>query len=167
MQTIRSEPSILILGMGNDILTDDGIGPKLVSDLDRNRIPDGVTFKEGSLGGLELLETVKDHDEVIIIDAVKTGVNHPGKVFTFTPEDFETTLHLSNIHDIDFLTAIELGKRTGMKVPGKITIIAVEISEDRVFSSEFSEGIRKQYPEILRQVQDIVGTLLSCSRPRI
>lgn len=163
MKLIHLNPSILILGIGNDILTDDGIGPKLVNDLDKKRIPKDVIFQEATLGGMELLDLVKNYDQVIFIDALKTGTTPPGTVRQFDPQDFEETLHLSSIHDIDFLTALELGRRTGMKIPGKITIIAIEIVEDRVFSTSFSPEIKIQYPEILRQVQQQVEKVLSFS----
>jgi len=153
--------SILILGIGNEILTDDGIGPKLVNDLDKGRFPPNVVFQTASLGGLELLDMMRDYDRVIFIDAIKTGKKKAGSVSCFTPDDFRETLHLSNLHDINFLTALELGKRTGMKVPPSIHIIAIEIVEDKVFSSSFSTEIGHCYQKILQQVQHIIETLFS------
>ncbi|MCK9423052.1 MAG: hydrogenase maturation protease [Bacteroidales bacterium] len=160
-QIQQTEKSILIVGIGNDILTDDGIGPRLVNDLNKGRLPEGIIFRQAFLGGMELLDLIKDFDEVIFIDALKTGLNKPGTVHLFIPQDFEETLHLSNIHDIDFLTALELGKRTGMRLPFKIRIIAIEIIEDRVFSTDFSPQIRKCYPKILRKVQESIEMMLS------
>jgi len=152
--------SILILGIGNEILTDDGIGPKLVQDLDKSRLPAHVTYQYASLGGLELLDIIRDFDTVLFIDAIKSGKMATGSIHCFTPDDFKETLHLSNLHDINFLTALELGKQTGMKIPSSITIIAIEIEEDRVFSYSFSPVIRKQYPEILYKVQGLLEELI-------
>jgi hydrogenase maturation protease len=157
----NTKTSILILGIGNDILSDDGIGPRIVRDLDKAGLPLQAVCREATLGGLELLDLVKDFDEVILVDALKTGIYAPGTVHQFIPADFEETLHLSSIHDIDFLTSLELGRRTGMKIPARITIIAVEIIEDRVFSSEFTPVINMQYPEILSQVQEKIEKILS------
>ncbi len=156
-----SNPSILIIGIGNDILTDDGIGPRLVNDLNKKRLPPGITLLQATLGGMELLELIRDFDVVVFIDALKSGNYEPGTVLRFVPKDFEETLNLSNIHDIDFLTALELGKRTGMKIPSSITIIAVEIVEDLVFSKDFSPEITLKYPGILHQVQENVEDTLS------
>jgi len=158
-----SNPSILIIGIGNDILTDDGIGPRLANDLNKNRLPPGIAIIQATLGGMELLELIRDYDVVIIIDALKSGMHQPGTVLCFVPKDFEETLNLSNIHDIDFLTALELGKRTGMKIPSTITIIAIEIVEDRVFSKNFSPEIASKYPYILHQVQKKVEETLAIS----
>ncbi len=149
-----------MLGIGNEILTDDGIGPKLIHDLDKNQFPDHIVYQNASLGGLELLEIIKDFDTVFIIDAIRTLKNDPGTVYCYTPDDFKETLHLSNLHDINFLTALELGRRTGMKIPSSITIIAIEIEEDRVFSNSFSPVIQKCYPEILSTVQHMLEKLM-------
>jgi hydrogenase maturation protease len=155
----ESGRSLLILGIGNEILTDDGIGPRLVNDLDRKHFHSGVSFQQSTLGGLELLDIMRDFTMVIIIDALKTGRKHPGFIYHFTPKDFEETLHLSNLHDINFLTALELGRKTGMKIPDDIHIIAVEIIEDMVFSSTFSPEIAKRYPVILQKVEDTLKYL--------
>jgi len=164
MQETFSKQSILILGIGNDILTDDGIGPRLIHDLNKDRLPENVIYLQATIGGMELLDLIRDYDTVFFIDALKTGNHKPGTVHQFVPEDFEETLHLSNIHDIDFLTALELGKRTGLKIPEIITIIAVEIVEDRVFSKEFSPEINREYPEILRKVQSLLENYFSGNR---
>jgi hydrogenase maturation protease len=157
------KPGVLILGIGNDILTDDGIGPRLIKDLKKEKFPGEVTLGEASLGGMELLETVKGYHEVILIDAMKSGQHPPGTVIMLYPEDFDSTLHIPNFHDIDFLTALELGKRSGIQVPSTINIIAIEIIEDRVFSDSFTPGIQKQYPDILDTVRSTVDQILQKS----
>lgn len=157
----KPHPTILILGIGNDILTDDGIGPVIVNKFAGDHFPDSISFQNVSLGGLELLDIMQDFDKVVIIDAIKTGQKPPGTVQLYSPDDFRETLHLSNLHDINFLTALELGKRTGMKVPGCIHIIAVEIVEDRVFSTSFSPEITKKLPLIFKEVEKILLDILS------
>ena len=157
--------SILILGVGNDILTDDGMGPRLVNDLDRNRLPSEVQFMNTSLGGLEMLDLICRYKNVVLIDAMKTGILPPGSVHYYTPDDFRETLHLSNFHDINFLTALELARQTGMPLPDSIHIIAVEIIEDMVFDTEFSPEIKNLYPSILNKVEDMLQFLVQDSLP--
>lgn len=74
----------LILGLGNEILTDDGIGLKIVSDLQKTNTEPGLDFRTSALGGLELLDIIRDYDEVIIVDAMKTGQVPPGTVQTLS-----------------------------------------------------------------------------------
>jgi hydrogenase maturation protease len=152
--------NVLILGIGNDILTDDGIGPRLVQDLQNENFPDGIHFQNAFVGGLEILELIQGYKMVIFIDAIITRDGIPGTVYQFRPEDFRETLHLSNLHDANFITAMHLGKKLNMLLPDKIHIIAVEIVEDRVFSDQFSPEIREKYPTLLESVRKIVFTLI-------
>ncbi len=149
-----------MLGIGNDILRDDGIGPRLVMDLEKREFPENVKFMTISLGGLETLELIKDFDRVIILDAIKTGTGKPGDIHRYSPADFKETLHLSNLHDINFLTSLELAKRLGIKIPEEIRIIAVEIVEDMEFGAEFTPELARRYPSILEKVYQELRSLI-------
>jgi hydrogenase maturation protease len=154
----------LILGIGNDILTDDGIGPKLVLDLQKQEYADNIHFKNAFLGGLEILELIHGFNQVIFIDAMITGKGIPGTVYQFSPDDFKETLHLSNLHDANFLTTLELGKKMNMSLPSDIHIIAIEIIEDRVFSDHFSPEIENKYSQILESVKKLIETIVIDTR---
>lgn len=142
----------LVLGIGNDILTDDGIGPKLARDLSIKDIPAEIIFKTASVGGLELLEMVSGYSRIFMIDAIRTPGGKPGNVYFLSPDDFKETMHISNLHDINFFTSLELGNRLNYPIPSEIIIIAVEIAEDLEFSDELSPALQKKYPEILNKV---------------
>jgi len=79
---------ILILGIGNDILKDDGIGPRLVKDLQKEAFPEVICFKTSSMGGLEILELIREYHTVLILDAIKTKDGIPGEVYYFKPVRF-------------------------------------------------------------------------------
>ena len=152
---------ILNHGIGNEILTDDGIGPKLVKRLKDTLTHDNIDFETAFVGGLEVLEFMQGYDTVIFIDAIRTMDGIAGTVYKLRPDDFNTTVHLSSIHDVKFLTAVELGKKLGLNMPGNIHIIAVEIVEDRVFDDNFSPVIREKYEDIFRQVKELTGEIIS------
>jgi hydrogenase maturation protease len=154
------KPSTLILGIGNEILMDDGIGPRIVYDLGRlPEIPDAA-FEIICTGGLEIMEYIKGYKRVIFIDAIRTTGGKPGDVFYFKPSDFAETMHLSSLHDINFLTALELGKCIDPGFTSDLHIIAVEIVEDRQFGNEFTTELRKKYPEIRKQVLSIIKSIM-------
>jgi hydrogenase maturation protease len=150
----------LVLGIGNDILTDDGIGPKLVSDLKHKYYLQEVVFQNVFLGGLEILELIQGYNTVIFIDAIITKDGIPGSIYCYTPDDFRETLHLSNLHDANFLVALELGRKMGYNVPDNVHIIAIEIVEDCVFSESFSPEIEEKYPGIVELVEKKVRSIL-------
>ncbi len=152
---------ILIYGIGNEILTDDGIGPKLVERLKGNLSKKDIDFETAYLGGLELLEYIQGYHTVIFIDAIRTKDGLPGRVYQLSPENFNKTIHLSSVHDVSFLTSVELGKKLKLNMPQFIHIIAVEIVEDRIFDDNFSPQIQEKYEEIFNEVKEITERILA------
>jgi len=150
----------LILGLGNDILSDDGIGPRLVADLATLDFISGITFDTASCGGLEILEYIKEYKKVIIIDAIRTSDGRPGAVYYFKASDFRETCHLSNLHDINFLTALKLGNQLELDLPEDLHIIAVEILEDMEFGEELTPPLKNTYPLILEEVCSLIKKIL-------
>ncbi|MDP1620745.1 MAG: hydrogenase maturation protease [Bacteroidales bacterium] len=147
---------VLVLGIGNEILTDDGIGVRLVDDLKDKGFPPEVVFEKGTVGGLEILEFIQGYQEVLFLDAIKTTDGKAGDVYHMDLSDFLETLHLSNLHDVSFIQAIRLGKELGFDLPARLRIFAVEIVEDRVFSRNFTCEIEKQYPRILKEAEHFI-----------
>ena len=79
---MESKRNILILGVGNDILMDDGIGPVICKELKTEFPFSDIDFETINLGGLEIFEFIKEYTQVIIIDAIKT-INGINKCFIF------------------------------------------------------------------------------------
>ncbi len=154
----KKQNKILIHGIGNEILTDDGIGPKIVAELQNLFSFPFIDYETTFMGGIGILEYIQDYQVVFFIDAIKTIDGIPGTVYEFTPASFEETLHLSNFHDVSFLISLKFGKHIGLNIPEKIYIIAIEILEDRVFSEEFSEPVKSKYSEILESVKQTILT---------
>jgi hydrogenase maturation protease len=152
---------ILIHGIGNEILTDDGIGPKLVKRLKGDFSEMGLDFETAYIGGLEVLEYIQGYQTVIFIDAIRTSDGIPGTVYQLLPEDFNSSIHLSSVHDVSFLTALELGKKLELEMPRFIYIIAVEIVEDRIFNENFSPIIQVMYEKIYSEVKDLTEKIIS------
>ena len=144
----------LILGLGNDILTDDGIGPKIVLDLQKELPWEQYDFLNVCVGGLELLDYMQHYNKVVIVDAIKTENGKPGDVYLFTVSDFHETSHISNLHDINFITALQLAERLNIHIPEEVQIIAIEIIEDRVFDENLSPGLEARYLEIKGTIRD-------------
>jgi len=150
----------LILGLGNDILTDDGIGPRLVHDLAQMIDDPNVQFDTACCGGLEIVEYIKGYEKVVFIDAIRTRDGKPGDMYYFIPSDFRETMHLSNLHDVNFLIALNLGNTLDMNLPSDLHIIAIEIIEDMEFSEEFTMPLKEKYPEILEKVSVLLRGIL-------
>ena len=156
----KNSEKILIQGLGNDILTDDGIGPKLISDLACLINTPGIEFNNACCGGMQIMEYIQGYEKVIFIDAIRTEKGNPGDVYYFVPSQFRETLHLSSLHDTNFITALELGTNLNMKLPTDLHIIAIEIIEDMEFGEELTLPLREKYPAILEEVSQIIKQII-------
>jgi hydrogenase maturation protease len=150
----------LILGIGNDILMDDGIGPGVVRKLEEKYPLPGVEYRTASSGGMDIVELISSYQWVVLIDAVKTKNGIPGTVYEFTTADFKETLHLTTIHDISFLSAIRLESRLGLHIPEDIYIFAIEIIEDRVFGENFSPPLQERFDRIVEEIHGKIQSLI-------
>ena len=90
----NTHPVVLVLGLGNPLRGDDGVGPRVVEELEDRVLPEAVQTLDGGTGGLDLLHLMEGWDRVIIIDAADlSGVGQlapgqfaPGQFVRFTPD---------------------------------------------------------------------------------
>jgi hydrogenase maturation protease len=145
----------MVLGLGNPIFGDDGVGLRVADELKQQVKNPDITIEAAELAGLDMLETLSGFDRVIIIDAIETG-GPTGKVLHLVPEDLKSTVHTSTPHDVNFSTALELGERIGIKLPSKIDIVAIEIPPAVAFSEKLSPEVEKAVPEAVRAVLQLL-----------
>ena len=148
--------SILILGLGSEILRDDGIGPRLARDLRTHFTSKHFRFNTSTVGGLEIIDLIKGYQIVFIIDGMKSKESQPGEVYFMDTDHFKETLHLSNIHDASFHTALKLGSEIGAKIPKSIFIIGVGVEEDTEFGETFTHTLQDEYVNILKKIHQFI-----------
>jgi hydrogenase maturation protease len=150
--------------MGNPILRDDAIGVRLATDISLrlDHIPNLDVVPECSAGGLELLPLVQGYQRLIVFDAIRTLEDRPGQWHWFTAADLQSTLHLTNVHDTNFATALELGRRLGMAVPSAADthVFAVEVLDATTFDERMTGALERAYPACLDGILAAVRTLV-------
>jgi len=142
----------LLLGLGNPILRDDSVGLRVARELGRKIIRNDVHVEEESLASMDLLESFGSYEQLIIIDSIKTEGGRPGELYPLRVDDLRSTLHVSSPHDINLATALELGKRLGMAVPGDVRIYAIEIEDNQTFSEACSPSVEEAIPWIVEEI---------------
>jgi len=143
---------ILVLGIGNSILSDDGVGIKVAREVGEKLDDPQITVSETSAAGLRLLDSIVGYDKVIIIDAIQTKKGKAGQIYRMKPEDFSSAKHLSSPHQINLVTALELGKMLDLAMPQKITIFAVEAKDITNFSEKCTPAVEQAIPEVVKMV---------------
>ena len=151
----------LVLGIGNPILGDDGVGFHVIQQLLHevgDTSPD-IDMKDASIGGLSVLDVIIGYDRVVLVDAIKTDCGETGEVYKLRPEDFTSTVHLAtSAHDTNLATAVEIGKEfAAAQMPKEIVIFAIEVDEVAVFTEEMTEKVRKAVPKVVNLVLREVG----------
>ncbi len=146
----------LVIGLGNLILSDDGVGVRLVEAI-RQRM-DGcpeVTVTEAGVGGLRLMEMAVGYDRVILIDALQREDGPPGEIHRMSLEDLariSATQHSSSAHDTNLVTALALGKRMGLALPREWTIYAIAASDVVHFGEALTPEVARAFPNLVRAV---------------
>jgi len=141
---------ILILGIGNLLLKDEGVGVHVVDKLKQMSLPDNVEVLDGGTAGLDLVEFIEGRKKVIVIDAVNAG-GKPGTIYRLTEENLDIKPKaISSFHEIDFLDAIYMSEVTNSK-PEEIVIIGIE-PKDMSGGIELSAEIEERIPLIINTV---------------
>ncbi len=148
--------STLVLGMGNPILSDDGVGLEVARRLQEGPLPDGVDVQQSEVAGLRLLELLKGYDKVVIVDALRTG-RAPGDVVRYEARDFRGGHRYGSAHSIGLETALELGRTIGLPMPEDVTVFAIEAADVETFGEEFSPPVAAAAGKVVELVRAEVG----------
>ena len=135
--------------------------PALANKLREENLPPDFHVETSNIGGLELLEIIKDYDQLIILDGMRGG-SDVGDLHYFSPENFRETLHLSTKHDATFLNALKVGEKLRYNLPRNIDIVGIEVEEDRCFGEYFSDNLEKRINFIFHEIKKLVFAKLNC-----
>lgn len=159
----RTGPRILLLGLGNDILTDDAIGITVV----RRLAPEYaghpiVAVRETMEMGLALLDFMAGYDAVLIVDSIQTG-RTPG---TVQEVDAQTLKRLtgSTPHILGVGETLALGRQLGLHMPSCVKILAVEVEDPFTLGTQLSPALEAALPAILDRVRAALQDLTQTTR---
>jgi len=119
----------------------------------RQRLPRdrSIEVSEDYAGGLRLMERMIGYDQVIIVDAICTGVHPPGAVLHLNASDIATQ-HTASTHDLNLPTALQLAVTLNLKMPERIRIIAIEAENVLEFSEQCSPAVTLALPRAVEAV---------------
>jgi hydrogenase maturation protease len=148
----------LVIGLGNPILGDDGVGWKVIEQLHhaaRNTQYDADCL---SVGGLTLMERLVGYDRAVIVDAIQTGRNPIGTVSRFRLEELpiRTSGHTASTHDTDLMSALQVGRSSGAILPAEILVVGIEAKNVYDFTEELTPPIAAAIPLAVQVVLDIL-----------
>jgi len=153
----RSPEAILILGIGNVLMGDEGVGVHAIRYLEQEEtFPGHVRLLDGGTGGFHLLSYLHDYSRIIMIDATMDGTS-AGTVRVLTPRfasDFPRAL---SAHDIGLRDLVETAALT-RSLPS-IHLITVSIDSIQPMTMELSDAARLALPLVASEIRSIIATL--------
>jgi hydrogenase maturation protease len=141
---------IIVVGLGNPILGDDGVGWVVAEEV-RNKLPAGlpVDVECLSLGGISLMERLIGYERAIIIDAFISDQDQ-GSVIVAKLDELPnvSAFHLTSAHDVSLQNAMEMGRQLGADLPEAVIVVGVSASHVYDFSEELSPPVQDAIPKM-------------------
>ena len=145
----------IIIGIGNPILGDDGVGIHVVRMLKKSIEDDDndMVLEEASTGGMNLLDMILGHDRAVLVDSICSDELEIGEVVVVRYPSRIGSAHSSNPHDVSFPEAIALAENMGEeRIPREIWLVGINI----IPVHDFSEGLSREAAGAVETARDRV-----------
>jgi len=153
----------VVIGIGNPILSDDGIGWRVAEQVEAVLRARGdalagqrVHVRRMCLGGLALAEALVGYEHAVLIDAILTGSARPGTVYRFGIADLPATLNTASSHDMTLAGALATLRRLGAPLPpdNGIRVIAIEAEDVWTFGEACTPRVARSVARAVQAVLD-------------
>jgi hydrogenase maturation protease len=157
---VDPEHRILVLGVGNSILKDEGFGIHVVEELQRRRaelkIPETVDIIDGATLGISLLYYIEGRDKIILLDVVNANAD-PGDIFRFTSQEIKTkqVTYKVSMHQVTLFDVLTMAELTGRMAPEAV-VIAVQpgvIDWGEELTPEVKAAVPKVIDMVLKELE--------------
>jgi len=167
LSSMSPQAAVIVVGLGNPILGDDGVGWKVAEEVRRRLVeaprtlpqPASVAVECYSLGGLSLMEQLIGYQRAIIVDAF--AVDQPaGTVFTLSLDELpnRSGRHTTSAHDTSLQNAMAMGRTMGESLPEEVTIVGIASEHLYEFSEELTPEVAASIPKAAQIVLDLIFT---------
>lgn len=142
----------IVLGLGNPLMGDEGIGTHLIEELQKQaeNYPD-IEFMDGGTGGMQLLHYIAGKKKAVILDCAIMGLA-PGTIKRFTPDQVKTVKKLAHLslHEVDIIRVIELSKQLG-ECPDEVVFFGIE-PEAIIQEMHLTETLAAKIPDYINEI---------------
>ena len=146
----------LIIGIGSILRGDDGVGSRVIDELEKRHLPENVVLERGDLSGLDLLKYFPKFEKVIIIDAADMK-EKPGTIKVFSLKDIKNNAFKDAVstHGMALPETLALSERLDIK--SDIKVVGIQ-PEDVSFSLNLTDRIGERIPAVVDLITEIIGT---------
>lgn len=144
----------LVLGVGNLLLRDEGVGIHAIQALEKENLPSGVDLLDGGTGGFHLITWLENYERIIMIDAT-LDTNPPGTIRVIRPRYASDFPPLMSAHEIGLKDMIEVMQLTD-SLP-EIHLVVVSVADISEIGMDLSPELEAVIPEIVKTLREIIG----------
>ena len=160
----------IIVGLGNPILGDDGVGWKVVEEISQH-LPAHVSvgIECLSVGGLGLMEHLIGYDHAILIDSFIADAEDVGSILIHKLNDLPnySAFHFTSTHDTSLQNALQLGREMGAHLPMEVIVVGIATERIHEFSDDLSPEVEHVVPCVVNIVIDLLKEFTMESERRI
>lgn len=149
---------VLVMGVGNYLMGDEGIGVQIVQQMENMDLPGYLDVLDGGTGGFLLMNYFDEYPNIIFVDATMDG-KPAGTITVLEPKfasDFPNALSVHDVGLKDMIEAVYLME----KVP-KMYLVTISIDEIRPMTLELAPEVEAAIPEAIKTIQEIAGEIMS------
>ena len=141
---------VLVLGIGNILLRDEGVGVRVIEQMQKIPLPDDVELIDGGTAGADLLDVLAERKKVIVIDAVQADCE-PGTVLRFSVDDLVRPNGVGiSLHELGLGGALAMTRQLGCE-PKEVVVFGIK-PKDMSCGLELSEQISAAVPKVVELV---------------
>jgi len=146
----------VVIGVGNLLLRDEGVGIHAVRELPKRTLPPGVEVIDGGVAGIRLLDWFSEAQKLLLIDAAEMGLE-PGAVARFTPEDvrFQSGDLKLSTHDVALPEVLAIARAVN-QCPSEVIILGIQPKEIS-WGMELTPEVRGAVPKVVELVLEEIS----------
>lgn len=137
---------VLILGIGNILLRDEGVGVRVIEALQNESLPQDVELADGGTAGADLIDVIADRPRLIVIDAIG-GEAPPGTVYRMRGEDLLPNPQAMSLHELGLYDMLTMARQMGCS-PGEVVILGVRPQSVEP-GIELTDTVKKVLPKLV------------------
>lgn len=148
--------SILVLGVGNYLMGDEGVGVHLIQEMDNMELPPYIDILDGGTGGFLLLNCFESYAKIIFVDATMDG-EEEGTISLIRPKfasDFPSALSVHDVGLKDMIEAVYL-----METKPDLYLLTISVKDVNPMTIQLAPDVKKAIPKAIGQIMSLAKTL--------
>ena len=144
----------LVLGLGNELLSDDAVGLLVAGEVEKAIGLPGVEVKTTQSAGFRLVELLVGYDKAIVVDAIISDRAPAGEVYWLDLDDLVRPLRAVANHNIHLADALELGRKLNQPMPQEVRVLAIEVEDNLTLRESVGDVAMAAVPKAVKMILD-------------